>query len=526
YRRLTFRQGAVGAARFAPDGQTIAYDARWGDAGGRSEIFTVRPDSPESRSLSFAGSAVLQGVSRQGELALLLNAVRPGPNQLAGTLARVPLAGGAPREVLRDVEAAEWTPDGSALAILRAAEGMDRLEYPIGKVLYQTTGSLEGARFSPAGDRIAFIHHPLQSDDRGEVMVVDLQGRARSVTRMWGSSSGLAWSPSGEIWFTAAETGADAALYAVTPEGRERLIARVPGRLRLLDLSPDGRLLLSRATARWAMIARAPGDTRERDLSWFDWPYVADFTGDGRAVLFFESGQAVGANYRAYLRRTDGSEPVWLGAGGIGALSPDGQWAVLTQIDRPEVLQLVPTGPGQPRTLAPGAVIKRSVPAWFPDGKRVAFGGVEPGRGWRVYVQDLDGAPRAISPEGMGTETARAVSPDGKLIVALDARGEPVLLPSEGGEPTPVAGMLPGERVAHWAPQGQLYVFSQTSVPCRVWRLDPASGRRELVREIVPAAMAPLGVRQLFLTEDASSYVYSFNATVSDLYLAESGARR
>src|SRR5262249_11991623 len=152
---------------------------------------------------------------------------------------------------------------------------------------------------------------------------------------------------------------------------------RVPGRLTIHDVAPDGRALVSRATARWAILALAPGETRERDLSWFDWPYVIDFTADGRTVLFTESGQPVGAGYRACGRRTGGAEPVWLGRGANGAMSPDGQWAVLAQIDRPSVLQLVPTGPGEARELPAGTLTKRVRPAWFPDGKRVVFAGVD-----------------------------------------------------------------------------------------------------------------------------------------------------
>jgi len=496
----------------------------WGDRAGRSEIFTVRPDSPESRSLGFPGSTQLVAVSRNGELAVLVQPSRPGPRQFAGTLARLPLAGGAPREVLHDVETADWTPDGSALAVVRSVNGMGRLEFPVGKVLFETAGTLQSPRFSPSGDRIAFLHPPVQADDRGEVVVVDLEGRARSLTRMWGSVSGLAWSPEDEVWFTAAEEGADASLRATNLGGRERVVVEVPGRLTILDVASDGRVLLSRATGRWAIMVLPPGETRERDLSWFDWSYIGDFAGDGRSILFFESGQAVGANYRAYLRRTDGADPVWLGQGGVGALSPDGKWAVLTQVDRPEVFQLVPTGPGEARTLPVGSVTKRSIPAWFPDGKRIAFTGIEQGRSWRIYVQDLDGLPHAISEEGLVLDTSRSVSPDGRLIIALDARNRPVMLPSEGGETSPVAGINPGEHVAHWGRNNHLYVFTET-VPCRVWRVDPASGRREFVREISPMLMAPLGVRELFMSEDASSYAYSFNATVSDLYLAERSGR-
>ena len=64
-------------------------------------------------------------------------------------LARMPLAGGAPREILDQVNWADWSPDGSNLAIVRAQGGFTQLEYPIGKVIYKTAGWIgDPANFS------------------------------------------------------------------------------------------------------------------------------------------------------------------------------------------------------------------------------------------------------------------------------------------------------------------------------------------------------------------------------------------
>jgi eukaryotic-like serine/threonine-protein kinase len=130
-------------------------------------------------------------VSRSGELAVITGAAP------LGRLARVPLNGGAPRELLDHVIAADWSRDVAQLAIARVDNGKGRLEYPIGKPLYETIGWISHMRLSPQGDAIAFMDHPLLGDDRGTVAIVDLKGSKRSLTREWAGEQGLAWSPDG-----------------------------------------------------------------------------------------------------------------------------------------------------------------------------------------------------------------------------------------------------------------------------------------------------------------------------------------
>ncbi len=109
FTRLTFRGGHVGAARFSPDGQTIVYSAELGDE--PLQLYTTRPDAPQSRELGLKNSSIL-AVSKQDELAITLNHIQPMANAGGGTLARVPLTGGSPREISEAVGSADWSPDG------------------------------------------------------------------------------------------------------------------------------------------------------------------------------------------------------------------------------------------------------------------------------------------------------------------------------------------------------------------------------------------------------------------------------
>ena len=164
FSQLTYRQQAVFNARFAPDGKTIVYSAAL--KGNTPELFTVRAEFPEAKPLGLRGVHLLS-VSSRGELALLTRARYIAHNVYLGTLAQMPLEGGAPRDVLENVREADWSPDGASLALVREVAGKDRLEFPVGKVLCETGGYFSDLRFSPKGDRIAFFEHPVRWDDRG-----------------------------------------------------------------------------------------------------------------------------------------------------------------------------------------------------------------------------------------------------------------------------------------------------------------------------------------------------------------------
>src|SRR5262245_2785155 len=326
FQQLTFRQGTIRSARFSPDGQTVVYGAAWG--GQLIEIFSLRPGTPVSRPLGVTDANVL-AVSSSGEMALQLRSRDSGLFPGRGMLARMPLEGGAaPREVLEDVTWAGWSPDGSSLAVVRDTGGRRRLEYPVGKVLYETAGWISHPRVSPDGTRVAFIDHQLNGDDRGSIGLVGPNGR-QTLGGTWGSAWGLAWALGGkEIWFSAARVGTQRDLRAVSPSGKDRTIARLMTTLTLHDIARDGRVLLARDNIRFSIRALPPGEKEERELSWLDAPGLGDISPDGRRILFSEAGEGGGEGYAVYLRGTDGSPATLLGRGRIPVFSPDGRWVL------------------------------------------------------------------------------------------------------------------------------------------------------------------------------------------------------
>jgi Tol biopolymer transport system component/predicted Ser/Thr protein kinase len=529
YHEITFRRGEIRSARFAPDGQTILYSAAW--QGNPVETFSARQGMVESRSLGL-GRAELLAISSRGEMALSIGSHPVGTWINVGTLARAPIAGGAPRPIVEDVEWADWSPDGNSLAIVRNVGGRDRLEYPIDKVLYETSGGwISYPRVSPKGDYVAFMDHPNQGDDGGSIAIVDLAGHKRELTGEWYGTQGLAWSPDGkEVWFTASELGLFHYITAVDLSGKQRLVTRVPGSLVMFDIWRDGRVLLARADRRREVMGLSSGETKERDLSWLDYSYPAGLSADGKTLLFDEEGIGGGVQYgdtqdltyAVYIRNTDGTPAIRLGEGGASALSPDQKWVLVVTPIAPGQLRLLPTGAGESKPLTNDS-INHQWARWFPDGKRLVFSGNEPGRGVRFYTQDISGGkPNAISPEGVDAQ-AFAISPDGQFVVGIGPDQKGYLYPTAGGEPRLFNGVEPGDLPITWSEDGRsIYLYRTGEVPAKVYRLELASGKKSVWKEIAP--LDPTGVSTIgpiLMTPDGKTYVYGFHRTLGDLYLVE-----
>ncbi len=518
FRRLTFRRGTIPTARFGPDGQTILYSARLSSR--PIEVFSTRTDSPESRSLGLPESR-LHAISANGDMALSLGDHHVFAWASSGTLARAPLGGGAPREILADVEDADWAKDGRSLAIVREVGGRRRLEFPPEKILYETAGYVSHPRFSPSGDLIAFLDHPIGGDNGGSVVVVDHEGHERTRGRTFTGTDGLAWSPAGdEVWFTAAREGLKSDLWAVNLSGRERRLWHEAGAVSLRDVARDGRVLLSRINQGREIAGLAPGASSERDLTWLDWSYPTSLSADGQTLLFEEEGEGAGSAYAIYLRKTDGSTAVRLAEGGAIALAPDGKTVLGMS---PEGLMLIPIGPGTPRTIPlPGLTHQWS--GFFPDGRRLLMAANEPGHGSRLFVLDAaGGAPRPFTEEGVVLAIAAdAVSPDGRVVAAQGPDRSTRLYPVDGGESRQVPGTSPNDTVVRWTADGRgLYVRS-LGLPTRVDIVDVATGRRTRFKEFTPADPAGVySVGPILISRDGKSYVYSFPRVTEDLYLVD-----
>jgi hypothetical protein len=525
YQRLTFRRGMIRTARFGPDHQTILYGALW--EGDVCRVYSVRPESPESAALQLPPATPL-AVSATGELALALGTHMRGI-MTYGTLARVALAGGAPRELEEDVKFADWTPDGSELAVVRRVGERDQLELPAGTVLAKPEapgGGFSFPRISPRGDAVAVFELAHRASLHGRVVVFDRSGakRAASPARYF-NVFGLAWKGD-EVWFTAADKLPlfRNTIHAMNASGAVRVVARVAGNTSLHDIAPDGRALIARTDDRSGIAVRTPYEAAERDLSWLDSSGLADISPDGRRILFTESGVGGGPRMSTYLRGTDGSAAVRLGDGSAYALSADGRWA-LTQTEATH-LNVIPTGPGQPRRLArPDLQLGQA--RWVPDGRSAVVRAQAEGGNPRLYQLGIvDDATRAVTPESLAVGyNAWAVSPDGAM-VAVSAGRRLELFPLAGGTPRAVPGTGERSRVVGWI-LGGLLISEDPAGGGLVQRVDPVTGRRESWADIKPrdpAGIMSLDLGSLVVTPDGRGYGYSWHRAISDLYLVEGWA--
>ena len=512
FQPLTFRREIIGNGRFAPDGKTVVYDST--EDGVRYHIYSLQPGNPERRDLGI--EAKLLDVSGAGQMALL---------NAAGELQSAPVTGGAPRTVAEGVALAAWSPDGRELAIIHTIDGRDLLEYPPGKVLYESPGYISDPRVSRDGRAIYLVDHPLKGDGAGFVRRIDRAGKTTILSPHYSLLEGLSVPKDGDdVLYTAAVEGSQSSMYLAGGEGHVRALASFSELNQLLAVNAVGEVLLSRRSARALMFLSESPSSSARDLSWHDASLPGEFSADNKSLLFLEGGSATGADWDVYLRGTDGSPAIRLGIGARTSLSSDGRWVLVTKNQSPAQLSLLPTGAGEARQVTSDSLNHEDA-AFLPDGQSMVFVGNAPGRPRMWYAQDLKGGqPRAFGPEGVSfahLDDSVVLSPDGRNIAVVTPDKNVLLQPIAGGAGRAVTGVKAGFTPVRWCPGGATIMLQKKEgMAMQIFETNVTTGAQRLWKSITPPeGLAVADVRQVRIAPDCRSLAWGVWVQESRLFL-------
>jgi Tol biopolymer transport system component len=508
-------------ARFGPDGQTIVFSAA--ASGNVPELFVLRAGATIPERLGQQATHLLS-VSSKGELAVLTGARYRHHAVFDGTLARMALDG-APKVWVENVREADWSPDGSTLAIVRVVDGQHQLEYPIGNVLYRFPGYLSDPRVSPDGKQVAFMEHQVPDDDRGWVKVVGADKAVKTLAgEYWGEES-LSWSRDGGHLYFAASKGGNETYQPIVvnvngrPQPRQTFSS--PGAMLIEDLSPDGRQLVMRLDRRLQMRILMPGDTDDRDAGFQDFAIAGSISPDRKSLLFTDLSATAGTNYATALRDIASGKVVRLGEGASFGFSGDGSWAG-SQVPSSGEILLFPLGAGETVRLPRGNIENYvgSVPQWFPSSRRLLVCGNERGRKSRCYAQDAaTGALTPLTPEGV--ESA-FLTRDERTLLTKSNSGSYEVRGIGSDQASPARGFTPTDKPIGWSNDGRsVVVTTGGQIPARVERVDVSTGARTFLRELTPPDRAGLTAVELEQwIDDGRGYVFRNQRTLSTLFVA------
>jgi hypothetical protein len=512
FSRVSYGHEVVTRSRFGLEEGTVLFSSR---VDGRlPRLFIRRRGLDYPTPLEFEDADLLS-VSSKGELALLMSPRIKSPFLATGRLARAPISGGAPRDVMDGVALAEWSPDGESFAVVTDDGGIARIEFPRGTVLFETGGIIQALRFSPRGERIAFLHQPVRGQGTMELMVMPLKGAPQAVGPRvsFGGIASMAWQPDGEGILIGGED-----VQLISLSGARTTVMNLPGSVTVHDIDHHGRWLLDTHEERADVVASVKGSP-PRLLAHQSFSLATALSPKGDLLAFSESGPG---RLRACLRRLSDNSIVELGPGLPTAFSADARY-VLTLAAGSGSVTLLPTGVGDPKTL-PG--IRSEIVdfgAFSPDGRAVAFIETQKEGRVRVFVQNIDGEPSQTTLfSGKAPWSGVIFNGDSKGVITAISNDGLSVLPLDGGKAKPIPGTLALDLPIRVGDRKTLYLQRLEDLPGRMYAVNMATGQRTVAFETAAADPAGvIGYGPGAVTSDGRTWAMTVHRHLSRLMIAQ-----
>ena len=499
-RRLTYDSKAFDPA-ISPDGGYMAYRFHDGDQdsvrlrnianGSTVEVMPPTLEGYGSPTFSPDGSYLYFTSLRRG----VKNAV----------IARAPVFGGTPQEVVREVWSSfALSPNGRQIAFIRGYDSGQEMRLLVadldggGERELARSKSVElwfaiwgsGPAWSPDGQKIVIV-----AGSKGpegyynyllEVQVGD--GSAREVPgARWRSASREAWLPDGTGLVVSAQerSGAPYQLWLVAyPSGEMRRLTNDLNDYDKVSISPDSRLLVAQQETNISHIWVVPdgGAARERQLTFgasdSDGRNGLAWTPDGRILFASTRGGA----YNIWVMKADGTDERQLTSDTGGANwgprpTPDGRYVVFvsTRAGQQNVWRMDSDG-SNPARLTAGE--GESAPYVSPDGRWVYYTNLTASPTVIERVS-IDGGKTQIVPNASAASDP-VVSPDGRLLAYDhfdDVNGwRTAVIPADGGRPPKLFGFHAFRAVVRWTSDSRSLIYIDDKHLGNLWRQPLAGG--------------------------------------------------
>lgn len=476
------------------DGKYVAYVLEDGDL----QSLRVKQTAIDNNAQVVApAEVVFKGVNFALDNDFIYYVARPKSGQV-NKLYQVPLLGGAPREVMANVDSpVTFSPNGQYFAFVRynppqreTALIVARLDGSEARTLTTLKGaeelSQQGPSWSPDGRLIACVTYKVgYGEFSARVVAYRVEdGSSEPIgSQRWSHIGQLAWLRDGggvvfSAWQRSWGVYGDQLWMLTFPKGVERRLTNDMNSYDGVSLSANSEapaMLVTRRTDRvsriWIAPIRAGGLDAERatqiqsgfgdnDSEWFG----LDWTPDGRLVYASQAG----GNVDVWIATADGKHQRQLTRDTqndlMPAVTPDGRYIVFTSDRAGErnIWRMEIDGGGL-KQLTRGRF--DNYPSLSPDGRWIVYSSLS-GDGPSFWKVSIDGGEPAQISTALATRPT--LSPDGKWISCFckdgkDGRYKVALIPFEGGAPAFIEGMEQTDfHILRWSPDSRALTYIVT----------------------------------------------------------------